>query len=365
MNILYITNLSTNIAAGLNWSVPARVKAQEKIDNCLWVNLSNVVMEHWHETKCFHNLQEFGEKISLGILPEPFNHPDVVVFEGFYHPKDPKFAHELRHAKVPYIIVPRGSLTKQAMNNHAKWKKRIAHLLIFNHYAHKAKAIQYLTNDEYQASGDKWNNNSFILSNGFSTPTVFKEFFHEKQLKATFIGRLDMFHKGIDALLDACKVMKDDLRSVGFNLCFYGPKRYDYNLIEKTIEEKGLSDFITMGGEITGEPKKQLLLDSDLFVLTSRFEGHPMGLIEALAYGVPAIVTPGSNMANEIRDANAGWTCDDVTVEEISRMLRQVIAERNQLKEKSKNAIELARPYDWSKLAERFHIEIKKLIQSE
>jgi glycosyltransferase involved in cell wall biosynthesis len=363
MNILYITNLSTNVAAGLNWSVPARVKAQEKIDDCLWVNLSNVEMEHWHEIKCFHNLQEFGEKISLKILPAPFNHPDVVVFEGFYHPKDPKFAHELRHAHVPYIIVPRGSLTKQALSNHAKWKKRIAHVLIFDFYAHKAKAIQYLTENEYKASGDKWNKNSFVLSNGFSTPSVFKQSFHNDQIKATFIGRLDMFHKGIDVLLEACDALKDELRAVGFNLCFYGPKRYDYYLIEKTIIKKGLSDFISMGGEITGEPKKQLLLSSDLFVLTSRFEGHPMGLIEALAYGVPVVVTPSSNMAKEIREANAGWSCNDVTVEEITKMLRQVIAECNQLTNKSKNAIELAKTYDWSKLAEKFHSELCNLLE--
>lgn len=35
MKILYISHLNTNIASGLNWSVPASVSAQSKIDEVL------------------------------------------------------------------------------------------------------------------------------------------------------------------------------------------------------------------------------------------------------------------------------------------------------------------------------------------
>lgn len=362
MNILFIANLSTNIAAGLNWSVPAKVRAQEKVDNCMLLNLSNTFMEHWKDTKSFHKLNEFGEKVCLDILPEPFNHPDIVVFEGFYHPKDPKFASELRQKNIPYIIVPRCSLTHQAMNNHAKWKKKLAHIFIFDKYAHKAAAIQYLTQAEYNDSGDKWNKSSFILPNGFSTPERKKESFNSDKIVATFIGRLDMYQKGIDVLLDACEKMKDELRQAGFTLCLYGPARYEHDLIKQAILDKGLNDFITMGGEISGKAKEECLLNSDVFVLTSRFEGHPMGLIEALAYGVPAIVTPGSNMEKEIREANAGWTCDELTVSKVVAMLRTMLAELKQLPVKSKNAMKLAEPYDWDKLAIKFHEELSKLI---
>lgn len=117
-----------------------------------------------------------------------------------------------------------------------------------------------------------------------------------------------------------------------------------------------------MGGEISGRAKEECLLNSDVFVLTSRFEGHPMGLIEALAYGVPALVTPGSNMEKEIREADAGWTCDELTVEKVVAMLQTMLAELKQLPVKSKNAIKLAEPYDWDKLAEEFHLELLELI---
>ena len=54
MDLLYISHLSTNIAAGLNWSVPASVQAQSKIDNVLWVNMTDVVMQHWKQVDVYH-----------------------------------------------------------------------------------------------------------------------------------------------------------------------------------------------------------------------------------------------------------------------------------------------------------------------
>ena len=82
MNILYVAHLNTHIAAGPNWSVPARVVAQSKYDNVLLLNTTNVMMGHWKGVEAFHNLSEYGE-LHLQNLPRPFIRPDMVVFEGF------------------------------------------------------------------------------------------------------------------------------------------------------------------------------------------------------------------------------------------------------------------------------------------
>ena len=182
MNILYVSHLSTNISAGPNWSTPAGIKAQEKIDNCLWVELNDVEMPHWRNTKCYHNIKEYSKKLDLKTFPEPFNHPDLVVFEGFYDVREAMFAKKLVKLNIPYVIIPRGSLTHQSLNNNSKWKKKIAHWLIFNQYAYKADAIQYLTNDEYKDSGDRWNKQHIIIPNGFSTPERTKSIFNSDKI---------------------------------------------------------------------------------------------------------------------------------------------------------------------------------------
>lgn len=362
MNILYITALPGLVSAGPSWSVPASIKAQSKIDNCLWVNVTDKCLAHWKKVECYHNVKEFVEKFQLSAMPAPFNHPDFVVFEDFYELQPPLIARELRRAHIPYIIVPRGALTKKAQNNQSKWKKSIANALLFKDYAKKALAIQFLTKNEAKDSGKGWNKSSFILPNGFSTPNTTKQTFSSDGINATFIGRLDKFHKGIDVLIQACAELSKELRNTNFKLRIYGPKNRDYELIQTMIHEHKLDDMISLEGETSGKAKEKVILESDLFVLTSRFEGHPMGLVEALAYGVPAIVTPGTNMSEEIAKADAGWVCDEASKEAIKIQLQNILKERSLFASKGANAAKLAKNYDWDVLAEKFHKEVVQIL---
>ncbi len=366
MNILYITNLSTNIAAGLNWSVPATVNAQSKEDNVFWLNLTNVEMPHWKNVKAFHNMGEFGSTTSIDNLPAPFNRPDIVVFEGFYHLKDPKLAKELRKEGIPYIITPRGSLTKQAQKLGGigkRIKKLIANILIFRQYTKYALAIQYLTSAEQQDSGNGWNGCSFIVPNGFNRPLKSKSKFSDEGIKAVFIGRLDLYHKGLDILLEAIKNNVIFFKEYKFTLDIYGPQRYDYNKIDDYISEHQLKNIVMLHNEITGAEKEQILLDSDLFVLTSRFEGHPMGLVEAIAYGLPSLVTPGSNMADEIQTNDCGWVCKK-SAEAIGDTLKNILQNKDQLLIKSKNALRVSESYHWERIAKDFHENVTNIFKS-
>ena len=362
MNIVYISHLSTNIAAGLNWSVPASVNAQSIIDNVLWVNMTDRLMPHWTEVKVHHNIREYGGELkSLDCLPSPFNHPDVVVFEGFYYMDDVRIGKMLRKEKIPYIIIPRSSLTRLALRNHAWLKKWLAHLLYFNSFVKHAAAIQYLTKQESCDSIGRFKTPYFIVPNGFSTPTEVKEVFSQKGIRASFIGRLDMFQKGLDMLLEAIVKLKIELTHTNFHLNIYGPRRYDFYKIQEELTKRGVSNIVSLYDEVSGKEKEKILLETDLFIMTSRFEGHPMGLIEALAYGLPCLVTPGSNMYEEIDKADAGWTCQG-NVNDIEKSLLKVLKQKKLLRQKGKNARLLSLQYDWNKLAENFHYEVSKIL---
>ena len=130
----------------------------------------------------------------------------------------------------------------------------------------------------------------------------------------------------------------------------------------KTDENLSKIDIIVKNYEIgvRGEEKEKVLLQSDVFFLTSRFEGHPMGLIEALSYGVPSFVTRGTNMYDEVRNYEAGWVAE-TSKDDIIVSLRQMIKERTLFPTYSKNAIKLARTYNWDSLALKFHEIVKKV----
>lgn len=361
MKIIFISHLSGSIAAGLSWSVPARVLAQSKIDDVLWVDSSTKSLPHWNEIESYHQLAEYGS-LNLKYLPAAFQKPDCVVFEGFYCKEEVTFSKELNRNNIPYIIVPRGSLTYQARHNHGFLKKQIAHWLWFDSYVKRALAVQYLTKAEQYDSRNQPSRQSFVLSNGFNQPKKSKTVFSKKGLKAVFIGRLDIYHKGLDLLVGAIVKEQRLLRARNFTLGIYGPEKQDYAKLKELFVKYKIDDIVTLKGEISGEYKEKVLLESDLFVLTSRFEGHPMGLVEALAYGLPVLVTPGSNMSEEITNENAGWVADG-TSESIAFQLRDIVSNQFEISEKGANARLLSKRYSWDKLAKEFHDKISELLK--
>ncbi len=359
MNILFISHLSGKLSVGPCWSVPARIKAQAEMDNVYWLNWGNAELPHWLETGVFCK-QNVGA-VKLTNLPIPFNNPDIVIFEGFYSIKSARFAKQLLKNHIPYIINPRGSLTKQARSNESKWKKDLAHVIWFDKFIKNAASIQYLTKQEAYDS-IACNNRFFILPNGFITPASKKMSFSKNNINVIFIGRIDVYHKGLDLLLSACRSVKDQLKAANVHFKFFGPLNAGGDKFKQMIADAGLSDQMQLMGETTGSNKEQELLKADVFVLTSRFEGHPMGLIEALAYGVPALVTEGTNMKEEIVNANAGWGCS-TNENAVAKTLLQMIEEKSKFEEKSNCAYALAKNYNWPRLAEIFRERIKDVIR--
>lgn len=355
MRILYISCLYNDLSQGPVWSIPASVKAQSEIDDVLWIDLGNAPMQHWKSIKAYHNISEIG-RLTLVNLPVKFKNPDLVVFEGFYRMPFVTFGRELRRNGIPYIVVPRCSLTNSAQSTKS-FKKKVANKIFFERFTQKALCIQYLSEDERNTSSPKWNKRSIIVPNGIDLPQVYKENFSSEGINAIFVGRLNAFHKGLDILLEACSKVKQELEKSNFHLILYGEKCRDYEALSQYVLSHQLESIISFGGLILGEEKKNCILSADLHIMTSRFEGLPMAMIETLAYGLPALVTPGTNMQKEVVTNNAGWGCD-CDADSVCDALLKIINEKDTLKMKGENARNLAKQYSWTDIAKSFHEKI-------
>lgn len=360
MNILYLSKLSGNPWAGPTYSVPEQIYAQSSIDNVFWLNLNHQVNKDWlRKDNIFHNLSDSFP--TLDSIPSPFNEPDIVVIEGFYDYFFSSVVKEIQRKEIPYFIVPRGEMNDGAQKS--KWlKKRLANYIWFNRMVAKSAAIVYLSENERDCSTRWKNKKSFIIPNGINYTKWEKNFDLKKGINAVFIGRMDIYHKGIDSLLTAIASIAQQLRAAGFVLRLYGPEwNKSYSWIEKTIKDNQIGDIVLLQDAIYGDEKKDVLKKNDLFVLTSRFEGLPMGLLEAMSFGLPCLVTPGTNMLDVIQQQNAGW-CSECSWMGISRALLSIINEKDKFEVKSQNASSLASMYSWNSIAQLSHNIYKTFI---
>lgn len=98
--------------------------------------------------------------------------------------------------------------------------------------------------------------------------------------------------------------------------------------------------------------------------MCSRFEGHSLGLIEALSYGIPCIACEGTYMVDEITKFNAGW-CGSSDVEGVKKALLDMIEEKECFDIKSIGAKKLAAIYSWDYIAKKNHIVYSKIMSIE
>ena len=362
MNLVYISCLTGKLKSGPTYSVPNQILAQSKFDNVFWYNISYNKIDIFKNYEFYHDLIDFPSG-KIEYLPIPFNKPDLIIVEQFYDIiYSYKILLELTFGNIPFIFIPRGELTLEAQKHH-HFRKFIFNNLIYKRFSKKAKAIQFLTYNERDSSRNDWNKNSFIIPNGISIPNNIKDwiFCNNNSIHLIAIGRLDSNHKGYDLLIKACSLIKDELLSNNCHIDIYGYDDGDKLYLIKLIDIYKQNKLISIKDGIYGKDKEEKLLNSDVFLMTSRYEGHPMGLLEALAHGLPCLVTTGSNMREEIENYGCGWGADN-NVESIKNALLSVLKDKNNFKIKGENARKLAEKYSWEKIASISHEKYLELL---
>jgi len=355
MNILHICAVQNNMTNGATVAAFNHISHQALLENISVLYLRN-------EKLIFDSVyrQYSSDEMNIAIADT-----DLVVFHEVYYMQYMSIYLKLKEKGIPYIVIPHGGLTESAQKQKCILKKLVNTIWVKD-YINSAISVQFLSQRE-QMMSTSISRNGFVLSNGIDIPNTIKDYnLHRKEFVFGFIGRLDIYYKGLDYLLEACSLIVKYMKENNILLKLFGPSELsDKRNLEKMIMNYNIEDVVSVHGPVMGDVKKDILFDFDVFIQTSRSEGQPMGLLEAMSYGLPLLVTPGTGFADEVQENSCGWVTD-LKADSISNAMKKAFLEKSKISDYSVNSYELVKgKYDWNIVAQKAIKQYKSYIDAE
>ena len=99
--------------------------------------------------------------------------------------------------------------------------------------------------------------------------------------------------------------------------------------------------------------------NADVLLFPSLFEGFGLVITEAMSQGTPVITTDRTIGPDIIRHNENGWIIDAGSTEAIVEAIENILADRRQLIDVGKSAMETARLRPWSRYGEELAIALQ------
>lgn len=231
------------------------------------------------------------------------NNGDILIYHGCYELSALHIAYWAKKKKLLLYWCPHGSLQLQTLHK-SKFKKLLYHSLISRVLIFIAQKVIFVSKGEQENSS--WlvpKQRGKVIHNGISleqislSPNNACSNFEERN-ENLFVGRIDIFHKGIDT-------MKYYAEKTNQKIDIYGPITH--------ISQKQLGKNLNYKGILEKEVKLNTMKKYKKIIMLSRYEGLPMSLIEAMSVGCIPIVTKETNVGDLIKEYNCGYVVATLT----------------------------------------------------
>jgi glycosyltransferase involved in cell wall biosynthesis len=86
------------------------------------------------------------------------------------------------------------------------------------------------------------------------------------------------------------------------------------------VDGKGLAEVVHYHGTVRGARKREILQEANIFILPTLYpwEGQPISIIEALAYGLPVIATRYRGIPEQVIDGRNGFLLEEKSPQAIA-----------------------------------------------
>lgn len=245
---------------------------------------------------------------------------------------------------VPYIVRPLGTLNRWGMQNHRQWFKRLSFALFEKRITRGAALVHYTSDQERLEAEELGIHQPYIIVPNPVDPSELETSSNWLEQNAPFLSgrhillflsRLDR-KKGLDLLLPAFAELKQRHPKVGLVIAGNGVAHYVEEL-HRLARSLALEGDIYWAGFLNGEAKRGAFAAADVFVLPSYSENFGLAVAEAMAAGLPVVVSDQVGIHAEVCQARAGIVVS-CAIDELTAGLLTLLEDRQLRDEMSKGA---------------------------
>lgn len=284
---------------------------------------------------------------------------DVVHVHSLYLYPQFAAAREAARRGVPYVVSPHGALDPW-LRRRGRLQKAAAGLLWQRRMLSGAAALHFTSEEEARLAADVAPGVPRIVvplgirwADYETLPPA--ESFRARYLGGSSaavvltLGRITA-KKGLDVLIRSFALATPEQEAW---LVIAGPD--DEGLqpgLAELAEREGVAGRVVFTGMLHGEEKLAALAAADVWALPSHTENFGIAVVEALAAGKAAVISPAVNLAGEMGEAGAAVVAAPEP-EAFSAALAELLGDSERRAELGARAREFSRRYDWGALGPR------------
>jgi glycosyltransferase involved in cell wall biosynthesis len=166
--------------------------------------------------------------------------------------------------------------------------------------------------------------------------------------------------KRLDLALEAFSNLPHEIREESkLVICGSGDENY-VRAIKIKAEGLCITNRVEFKGWVASDEKSEILRNSDCFLLTSEDENFAIAAGEALAYGIPCVLSTKVALSNLVKKYGAGKVFSRLEASEISEAMIEIFkSDLSDLKSKARNA---SAEISWDFVSKNWDSEFKKLV---
>lgn len=282
-------------------------------------------------------IRKINPDIILGFLPEPSYR--LLLLKPFI--------------KTPVIISDRNDPKIE----YASFKSKI----IMKWLYHRADGFVFQTSEAQNYFSKKIQSKSTVIANPVDDKFFNVNYCGEKSKEFINVGRLNKQKNQILLIESFKEVVK---KYPDYKLLIYGDGNMKEEISSYIIKNK-LNDNVKLCGNV--DNIENVLKDKKGFILSSKYEGMPNALMEAMAVGMPCISTdcPCGGPRELIDNNKNGLLVENDNKDELIFSISMLIENNDKCKQLSKKAKEKMKNYSCNKIVNKWFNFMKEVCERE